>query len=853
MKSTNNRHRNAQRRPSTIRLALTTAILAALSPMVMAADAAPAPTPDPQAAPAPTPSDQNKAAKSDTQSLEGIVVTGTATAGGVKKIDASYSITAVSAEQIKQANPKSTADLLKVSPGLWPESSGGQTGANIEIAGFPGGGDAPYFTVQMNGSPLYGMPSLSFFEGTSMFRLDDTIERVELIQGGPGVVFADGQIGASANFILKQGTSTPTGSIGLTYGSEGLWRVDGFYGFPIAEGWYGSVGGFWRKSDGVRSPGFPADNGGQLTGTLTHDLDNGSIMLYARVLDDKNQFIVPIPLRQTGIGKFAAYPGFDPLTDTYFSKDIQHVHLPTYPGGGTDADLGDGRGAKVHHFGGNIDFELGGGIALSDKFLYTGGDMDTNALFSGSNPTTLGDWVTGKLAGNTGYTATLTTGGNPLAADTSVIQQGWWHIHKRMKSFNNDLRLSKEIFEGNTLTAGLYFADYSTHDKWSLGNQMLMLNKPNTTAIVVSAKDAGGTTKYLTNPQGFADFGGFHIQENASATNLAFYLSDSWRIDRWLFDASARIENEDATNHVCNNFTTTDLDGNANTLYDNSVGVCTNNFNTVKYNKTHPSYTVGVNYEVADNMAVWGRATKGVHWNNFDDLRDATGRPNDPNPLQKYQGFELGWKYQADWVFADISYYHKQFIGLPFTPSKDGNPIGGTQFFGSDSKGVNFSVLVKPFENFSVQAVGDWMDGHYSHHEGNIQFTGLDGKPFYVEINGVRLQRQPKFQVALTPSYKIPFAWGDITAFLTYKHVGNRTEDQTGLQNIGGYNTLDFGVVANYDKNWEFRVQGTNITNELGLTEANARIQGVASDLNGVILARPLEGREVNFQVKYKF
>ena len=111
---------------------------------------------------------------------------------------------------------------------------------------------------------------------------------------------------------------------------------------------------------------------------------------------------------------------------------------------------------------------------------------------------------------------------------------------------------------------------------------------------------------------------------------------------------------------------------------------------------------------------------------------------------------------------------------------------------------------------------------------------------------------EPKFQMALTPQYRVPFEWGDITAFLTYKHVGNRTEDQTGLQEIGSYNTLDFGIVANYAKNWEFRVQGTNITNELGLTEANARIAGVAVS-NGVILARPLEGREVNFQVKYKF
>src|SRR4029453_2818773 len=74
-------------------------------------------------------------------SLETVVVTGSAIAGGVKKLEASYNIVTANEEQIRQSNPRSTADLLKISPGMWPESTGGQTGANIEIAGFPGGGD----------------------------------------------------------------------------------------------------------------------------------------------------------------------------------------------------------------------------------------------------------------------------------------------------------------------------------------------------------------------------------------------------------------------------------------------------------------------------------------------------------------------------------------------------------------------------------------------------------------------------------------------------------------------------------------------------------------------------------------
>jgi outer membrane receptor protein involved in Fe transport len=802
---------------------------------------------------------QQQADAKNAQTLQQVVVTGSAT--GVKKIDASYTLTTATAEQIRQANPKSTADLLKIAPGLWPESTGGQTGANIEIAGFPGGGDAPFNTVQMMGSPLYGMPSLSFFEQTSIFRLDDTIDRVEILQGGPSVVFADGQIGATENFILKQGTETPSGSIGVTYGSENPKRVDGFYGFKIADSTYGSIGGFYRDSDGVRDPQFPADKGGQLTATLTHDSDNGTMMFYARALNDKNQFITPIPLIQNGSDNFSAYPGFDPLTDTYNSKYLQHVFLSAYPGGGTNADLANGRGAKVNFFGGNFDYDLGNGWSLSDKFLLDGGDVDTNGLFSGSNPASLNDELyntptsQGGLelpAGSATATYAGPGGGGVVDPNQSVIHQGWWYIHKHLKNINNDFRLSKEIFEGNTLTAGVYLAHYTDDDKWALGNQMLMTNTPNARPIAVTYTQ-GGQTYHSTDNQGFVDLNGnFDITENGVATNKAFYLSDSWRLGRWLLDASARLENQDASNNVCN-LSNVDQDNNPLTLYNNAVPTCNGTFTRTDYNKTHTSWTVGANYELADNMSVYVRGNKGVHFGDFDNsIRGFT--TGNTAPLQKIQNIEAGFKYQSDLVYADISIYHKQFNGLTFQPTNGaGTPVGTPQLYGSDSKGINLSGALTPIPNLKLWLVANYLDGHYTHNTSCFIFTNVvTGETGCAPINGVQLQRQPKLHYIFMPSYRIPFTWGDVTAFVTYTHVGPHTQDQSGLQQLGTYYTLDFGIIADIQKNWQLRLQGTNVTNQLGLTESNSRIFGTAES-GGVILARPLEGREVNFEVKYIF
>ncbi|MBP1475380.1 TonB-dependent receptor [Frateuria sp. MAH-13] len=856
-----------------VRLALSAAIAACLMPGLALAqnnDAAQDTTP-PSNTTQPTRSKAQAPSAANAKSLEQVVVTGNTATGGLKKIDTSYTVTTATAEQIRMANPKSTADLLKIAPGLWPESTGGQTGANIEIAGFPGGGDAPFNTVQLMGSPLYGMPTLSFFEQTSIFRLDDTVDRAEIIQGGPSVVFADGQIGASENFILKQGTEVPSGSVGVTYGSENLKRIDGFFGFPLGKDTYGSIGGFYRDSDGVRDPGFAADKGGQLTGTFTHDSDNGTMMLYARYLNDRNQFITPIPLLQSGTDHFSAYPGFDPLTDTYNGPAIQHVFLAGYPGGGRDANLANGRGAQFGFFGGNFDYDLGNGWSISDKFLIDGGDADTNALFSGTNPGSLDDMLysdqsqIGAFNLAPGSATASYVGGGAVDPNQSVIHQGWWFIHKHLKNISNDFRLSKEIFEGNTLTAGVYLAHYTMDDEWALGNQMLMTNTPNARPITVTYAD-GGQTYYLTDGQGFLDNGGYNIAQHGSATNKAFYLSDIWRIGRWLIDLSGRIENQDATNNVCNFQSdgrvdadgnpvngVIDTDGNPYTLYNNAVPVCDGTFARTRYDKTHPSWTFGVNYELADNMSVYFRANQGGHFDDFDNgIRGNT--TGNTAPMQKIQNFEGGFKYQSEQWFLDLSAYHRQFIGLLYQPTDAaGVPNGPQSTYGSDSKGVNVNTAWSPTENLKFQLVGNYLDGHYSHNRSCLPYTNPvagDGCAF---INGVQLQRQPKVRYMFTPSYRIPFGWGDVLAFVTFTHVGAHTQDISGLQQLGSYHTWDFGIVANIQQSWQLRLQGTNMTNELGLTESNSRIFGSAAGTTGVILARPLEGREVNLQVKYLF
>jgi outer membrane receptor protein involved in Fe transport len=408
------------------------------------------------------------------------------------------------------------------------------------------------------------------------------------------------------------------------------------------------------------------------------------------------------------------------------------------------------------------------------------------------------------------------------------------------------------MFEGNTLTLGLYAAYYTMDDKWSLGNTMLMTNTPNATPITVSYV-SGGQTFFLTDPQGFSDFSGFHIIERGHAHNEALYLSDSWRIDKFLIDGSVRHEWLDATNRVCN-LAKRNIDGNPLTLYDNGVDTCDGTVAAVDYSPSHTSWTVGVNYTLLDNMSVYARYNEGVHFSDFDNgIRGST--PTSLPPLATVSNREVGWKYQTSWIYADLNVFRKVFNGIPYTPSNGlGTPIPELRFFyGADSKGVSVNLALTPLKNLTFQLVGNYLDGHYTHYDACVPFVNFVVGNGCAPINGQQLQRQPKVRFAFQPSYRMPMAWGDMNVFVTYSYVGDHTQDQSGLQQLGTYDTLDFGIGAHVGDNWEVRVQGTNVTNELGLTESNSRIFGPAAGAGGVILARPLEGREIFGQVTYRF
>ena len=810
--------------------------------------------------------EQAGAGAAGAEALQEVVVT--ATAQAVKKLDASYSIVSASQADIAMANPASTAEIYKLSPGVWPEASGGQTGVNIDVAGFPlGGGDSPYFTTMVQGTPVYGSPNLSFMDNSSMFRMDDTVERVEIVQGGTSALFGPGQPGATANFILRTGSAKPTGSLGVTYGFEGnggsLYRVDAFESGKLTEGWYGSIGGFYRKGDGVRDPQYPSDIGGQLTATLKHDLDNGSVMFWARTTHDKNQWVADLPYTVVN-GSIHTYPGFDQLNSTWNSRQLQNVSIPD-PGCNClrNDDISDGRGADLSYFGSELKAAFGNGWSISNNFIFDGGYLNTHAMINNGNPTTLGAYVSTLT-----LPAPLTTADvqaiypNGLAADPNqgVILQQVWLVQKKLTSAIDEFRLNKELFSGNTLTLGVYAAHYTMNDNWSLGSNILTTNVPNAAPIILSAT-AGGNIYQVTSPQGITTNGGYNILQNGRATNVAAYLSDSWKIDRWLFDAGARLEHINLTQET-SNYHKVQM-GSQFDLWDNAVHLSDGTFSHGSRTNTRPTFSAGANYEFSDNMSAYVRVNNGVLLRIFDDVRCNVqdGKDGCPNvvPLQTVQNYEFGFKIQNQWTYIDASAYHKEFQGISYTP-KDigGSPIGPATTYASTSTGGRLVGSVNPFATsdnkplaaFKITVNGIYENAHYKDHEGCVVYNDINNQPVCGAINGNQLARLPKYQYRITPDDTQVFSWGTLTEQLTYEYIGKRFQDESNLTPLPSYWDLGAGIDARVGESWEFRLLGSNLTNEIGLTEGNARFGGNTVQ-NNVGMGRSIVGREVNLTAKY--
>ncbi|MDY6947070.1 MAG: TonB-dependent receptor [Pseudomonadota bacterium] len=784
------------------------------------------------------------------EALEEVVVTGTARASGLHRLDAGFSINSITSDSLQQIVPLSTADVLKNVPGTYVESSGGVAGLRVNVRGFPMNGGGQFSSVELDGTTLLPPMTLSFIEGYSLFRVDDTVERVEVLRGGPSPLFSSGQPGITLNFIQKKGGDVPEGSGRITLGAEGLYRFDGFLGGKLADGWYGTVGGFYRESDGVRDPDFTADKGGQLSATLTRRWDSGEITFSGRAVQDSNIFFSGAPLLSTNNGRdLSVYPFFDQRKDTLAGPDTTRLQFEIGPGAvpsTLSTDFSDGRTIDLKQFGVSFDFNPGE-WEITDRFGYLDGTADTRAIFTSAVPLTLGSYINGRIAAVNGSapvvaaaggvatsgSARYTTSGTAVTdLSTPVIVAGFWYVDKDIETVSNDFRVSR-TFGAHTLTVGNYFAYHSIQDLWYQGNNALLAFEDHARRIDVALNNGVQITK-----DGFTGYATNHFVDDFDGRNLAFFLADEWEItDRLRIDGGVRYEDykTDGTVGLASNL---NLDGNLLTFYNNSVSVQNGSSRNFAYDDAKTSFTFGANYRFAPELSTFVRVNSGYRFPTFDEVRQGS------RVVQEVDQYELGLKTAFDTIDVNLTLFYNEFLGQTYTQ----------QIVDSSTGAITNLVAVAGSEAYGAELDGAWQPLHglsvgFNFTYFNAEYSGIrNGAPTGVQ-NGNEVARQPSFQARLSPSYSIPLAIGDLTLFAAYTHVGARYSDIQNLQKLPEYETLDLGIGLKMGA-VDLQVTGLNVTNELGLTEGNARIVGTT---DAAVIGRSIFGRSYQATAAYRF
>jgi len=330
-----------------------------------------------------------------------VIVTGV-TKTTTKK-NATFSINTLSSEEIQRLAPMSTADMLANFPGIYSEgSSAGEASNNITVRGLPVTGGYRFAPQLVDGLPAYEEPEAPFMNNDVFIRDDLMTESVELVKGGPGGILYSNGLGATVNHVTRTGGDRLAGGYKIEYADYGFLRQDAFISGPLSPNVTAAVGGFYRRSDGIRDTGYTADRGGQVRGNLVYTSNDRKTTARADalVINDRTAFYQNLPIsvprfsnpgtpsNPTAISQNTIQPlGIDFAHGTTASPYNRYFNMIGEYGTRT-IDQADGIHPDFKMFTLSGSRELEDGWKVSAALRYTTGSNGFNAVFTGNDTAT---------------------------------------------------------------------------------------------------------------------------------------------------------------------------------------------------------------------------------------------------------------------------------------------------------------------------------------------------------------------------------------------------------------------------------------------------------------------------------
>lgn len=729
----------------------------------------------------------------DALGLETVVVTATTTGGS--KMKQSLSVSTLDSEQILKTVPTNSAEVLRAIPGVRSESSGGEGNANITVRGLPiSAGGARYVQMQQDGLPILQFGDIAFGTADQFMRIDSGLERVEVVRGGSASTTATNSPGGVVNFISKTGDEKG-GMIGYTRGlTFDQNRLDFNYGSPIDDKTRFFVSGYFREGESPRPAGVTGESGGQIRGNLTREFDNGYLRASFSHLDDKVPMNMPVPTTLSG-GSIQTVPGIDPRKASFYSPNWVADKAIDRNGNAIDTNVNDGLHVKSDSFGLEGSYKLGNGWSVTDRFRTSENSGRWIGLFPADN----GYTGSGPFTYATGSNAGRAYNGRVLTM--TVFNVGIDDLGNTL----NDLKVSKAFtfpdFGKLTTAAGLYYSKQNVGMTWNF-NQYLMEATGSSPALIASP-DTNASGQLA---QGSAVWGGCCTRRiDAQYTTISPYLAAALESGRWNIDASVRRDNQSASGHF-------------NQAVNNQFLAANNR--KIDYDVDRTAYSVGANYTVNSQLALFARNSLGYAFNADRIMFNGPLDGSVAIPVNKVEQTEAGVKW------------------------KEGKFSSFVTFFDAKTTETNFEATTQRFTSRVYDAKGVEVEAAYS--MGRFRIAGgltyTDSKIAQAEdasIIGKKPRRQADLTYQIMPSYTL----GQLNFGAAFIGTTASWGDDANSIKMPAY--VITNAFANYqiDNHWSANVSVNNLFNKLAWTEVEG--DGHA--------ARALNGRSAIASIRYNF
>jgi iron complex outermembrane recepter protein len=793
-----------------------------------------------------------------------VVVTGTA--GSIDKFTAPYAVSTLKGQPILDRAPHSLADLLRGQPGLVVENSGGEGGnENIVVRGLPFAGFR-LIDVLEDGLPIYESNYERFMNIDSLYRVDLMTERAEIERGGTASIFSNNASGGVVNLITRHGGATPEGAVQVSGGSDGLFRLQGYQSGPLTDRLLYSIGGSYRRDDGLRDQGFsPANDGGQIQAGATYLLPRGKLFADVKYINDRSAFYTDIPLTNPLTGGSLSKL-IDPNSGTLTSSSFEHVQIRTLNGAGQGAvvsrDLGDGVHPDMATVTAGADLQFDDGWRLGERARFVSGRIGIDGIFNAATPTAASSFLAANLAaarqafpGTARLDYSVVGSGaeyDPASTAGLVMANNYDSSRTEIRYVVNDLHLSRSFAPvgglKDEMTFGLYASSYAYRHQ-ELLNAILENVKSDPNALDIRALSATGAVLGYVTENGFLSYGAGSNNGSLNGVALAGYAENTLHLTpRWQVDAGVRTESrrQSGVQGVLGVETLSDTGPLAARAVSGVVGYAPH-----REDLHGTAFTVGGAYDILANLNGFVRYSQSYSLPAFITIISGATLPNGaPEPVSTVNQAEGGLKFKTRTLQLAATAYYAHFDQIS-TTTQVAQPNGA----------IANSNVVFNSTSVGLEAEGDWRPTRWFDLSGTstVQSAKIDsvqtltGPSAASQVDGV-IPRVPGYLVSLEPAYIFSVGAWRGRAFADIYSVGRRFQDYSNLSILPGYTTLDLGLTANPNAHVEFRVLVSNVTDSAGLTEGNARAAALnVGTVGDATVGRPIFGREASISALYRW